>query len=255
MLRIDHALVRKSGEPAAVDRPIDVRPSGSGVVFESPVCGTVYGTLMNYRGALEALGDAVNAPPYKAPPRAPVLYLKPRNTVIGAGARIPVPDGVPVLEMGACLGVVIGQVACHVPEAAALQVVAGYTIANDVSVPHASYFRPAVRHKCRDGFCPIGPWVIGARHVPDPARLSIRVLVDGRIVQTASTADLVRPVARLIADVTEFMTLSPGDVLLVGVPPGAPVAGAGQRVAIEIDGIGRLENLLSAEADGAGGGA
>lgn len=252
MLSIDHALVRMPGEPAAVDRPVAGRPAGSRTVFESPVSGSIYGTLLNYRGALEALGDAVNAPPYKAPPRAPVLYLKPRNTVIGAGATIPVPDGVPVLEMGACLGVVIGQMACRVPESAALQVVAGYTIANDVSVPHDSYFRPAVRHKCRDGFCPVGPWVVGARHVADPDRLSIRVLVDGRVVQTASTADLVRPVARLIADITEFMTLSPGDILLVGVPPGAPVAGPGQRVAIEIAGIGRLENPLSTEPASAG---
>lgn len=247
MLRNHPDLGRRPGDPAAFDRPVDVR-TGSGADFAPPALGTVYGVLANYRGFVEALGDAVNTAPYKAPPKAPVLYLKPRNTVIGAGMPIPVPDGVPALEVGACLGIVIGQTACRVRESEAHGVVAGYTIVNDVSVPHTNYFRPAVRFKCRDGFCPVGPWIVGARHVPEPDRLSIRVTVEDRVVQVASTADLVRPVARLLADVTEFMTLSPGDVLLVGVPPGAPHAAPGQRVAIEIDGIGRLENPLIAES-------
>jgi 5-oxopent-3-ene-1,2,5-tricarboxylate decarboxylase/2-hydroxyhepta-2,4-diene-1,7-dioate isomerase len=208
--------------------------------------GTVYGTLLNYRGALAALGDAVNEPPYKAPPKAPVLYIKPANTLSEPDAPIAVPHDAKSLEIGASLAVIIGRTACRVRPERALEHVAGYAIANDVSVPHESYYRPSIRFKCRDGFCPIGPEVERAR-LADPDALAVRVFVDGMLAQQNTTANLIRPVAQLIAEITDFMTLSPGDILLTGVPEDAPRARAGQRVAIEIDGLGRLENLLVPE--------
>ena len=211
---------------------------------------TLYGVLLNYRGALAALGEAVNKPPYKAPPKAPVLYIKPANTWIGDGAPIPVPSDVEALQMGAALGVVIGRTACRVSAESALDHVAGYTVVNDVSMPHDSYYRPSVRLKCRDGFCPIGATIVERARVPNPDALAVRVFVDGVLRQQNTTANLVRSTRRLIADVTEFMTLAAGDVLLTGVPENAPLARAGQRVAIEIDGVGRLENPLVAEGRG-----
>jgi 5-oxopent-3-ene-1,2,5-tricarboxylate decarboxylase/2-hydroxyhepta-2,4-diene-1,7-dioate isomerase len=213
----------------------------------SLVSGTLYGVLLNYQGALAALGDAVHQPPYKAPPKAPVLYIKPANTWIGDGAPIPVPADIEALQMGAALGVVIGRTACRVPAGAALDYVAGYVVVNDVSVPHDSFYRPSIRLKCRDGFCPIGTRIVDRARVPDPDALAVRVFVDGALRQQNTTAHLIRSTAQLIADVTEFMTLSAGDVLLTGVPEGAPLARAGQRVAIEIEGVGRLENPLVAE--------
>jgi 5-oxopent-3-ene-1,2,5-tricarboxylate decarboxylase/2-hydroxyhepta-2,4-diene-1,7-dioate isomerase len=215
--------------------------------------GNVYGTLLNQRGALAALGAAASQSPYKTPPRAPVLYIKPRNTLNGPAGAVPVPADAPELEVGATLGVVIGRTACRVAAGEALDCVAGYTIVNDVSVPHVSFYRPSIRLKARDGFCCIGPEVVARARIADPDALGIRVYVDGQLAQSGSTRDLVRPVRQLIADVTEFMTLAAGDVLLVGVPPGAPRVRAGQGVAIEIDGIGRLENRFVAEApSGAG---
>ena len=211
-----------------------------------PPRGTVYGSLLNFRGALEALGDSVHRPPYQAPPKAPILYIKPRNTVSTDGDPIVVPHGVDALEIGASLGLVIGRTACRVGEAQALEFVSGYVIVNDVSVPHASYYRPAMRFKCRDGFCPIGTPVPRNAAI-DPNALTLRVEIDGVEAQRASTADLIRPAARLLADVSEFMTLHPGDVLMVGVPAGAPLARAGQRVSISIDGLGPLQNRLVAE--------
>jgi 5-oxopent-3-ene-1,2,5-tricarboxylate decarboxylase/2-hydroxyhepta-2,4-diene-1,7-dioate isomerase len=208
--------------------------------------GTVYGVLLNYKGALTALGDAVHEPPYKAPPKAPVLYIKPANTWIGDGAPIPVPADVDALEMGAALGVVIGRTACRVAAASAIDHVAGYTVVNDVSVPHDSYYRPSIRFKCRDGFCPIGAGIVDRARVPDPDALAVRVYVDGGLRQHNTTANLIRRTAQLIADITEFMTLSAGDILLTGVPENAPRARPGQRVAIEIEGVGRLENPLVA---------
>jgi len=124
-------------------------PKPPGVAMEvAPygLSGTVYGTLLNHRSALAALGDAVSAPPHNAPPRAPVLYVKPRNTLAANGAPVAVPSGVVELEIGACLGLVIGRSATRVAEAQALSYLAGYLIVNDVSVPHA-YYRPAIRHK------------------------------------------------------------------------------------------------------------
>ena len=209
--------------------------------------GTVYGTLLNHRDALEALGAAVHEPPYKAPPKAPVLYIKPRNTWVGDGDAVIVPVGVAELEIGATLGLVIGRTACRVREGDALACVAGYVIVNDVSVPHASYYRPSLRFKACDTFCPIGP-MVARDAVGSPDALQISVAIDGTTVHRASTAGLIRPAARLLAEVSEFMTLAVGDVLSVGVAAGAPRARAGQRVSIAIEGLGRLENPLVAEA-------
>lgn len=209
--------------------------------------GVVYGTLLNHEPALAALGDTAHLPPYKAPPRAPVLYVKPRNTLAAHGDAVTVPADAPELEVGASLGIVIGRTACRVSEAEALDHVAGYTIVNDVSVPHESFYRPSIRFKARDDFCPIGPVLVPRAQLPNPDALTVRVSVDGELVHATTTGERRRPVARLLADVTEFMTLSPGDVLLLGVAAGAPRVRAGQQVRIEIEGLGQLDNHFIAE--------
>lgn len=214
--------------------------------------GVVYGTLLNQRGALAALGATVSQPPYKAAPKAPILYVKPRNTLNGSNGVVSVPADAPELEIGAALGIVIGATACNVTAAKALDHVAGFVIVNDVSVPHESFYRPSIRFKARDGSCCIGPEVVARAQISDPDALRIRVYVDGKLAQEGSTGDVVRKVAQLIADVTEFMTLSPGDLLLAGVPAGAPRVHAGQEVAIEIDGLGRLESTFIAESTATG---
>jgi 5-oxopent-3-ene-1,2,5-tricarboxylate decarboxylase / 2-hydroxyhepta-2,4-diene-1,7-dioate isomerase len=204
--------------------------------------GSVYGVLLNHTSALAAIGEAANRPPYNAPPVAPVLYIKPRNTLAPPDSAVNIPAGTAELEVGACLGVVIGSPACRVAESSALEFVAGYLIVADVSVPHSTYHRPSIRCKARDGFCPLGPAVTARAAVANPDALTLRTYVDDVLVQTASTAHLVRPVRRLLADVTEFMTLSPGDVLAVGAAAPAPRVRAGQSLSIEIDGLGRLSN-------------
>jgi 5-oxopent-3-ene-1,2,5-tricarboxylate decarboxylase/2-hydroxyhepta-2,4-diene-1,7-dioate isomerase len=133
-----------------------------------------------------------------------------------------------------------------VPEEAALHHVAGYLLVNDVSVPHDTFYRPSVRFKARDGFCPLGPAVIPRDAVADPDAVELRTYVDGTLIQTANTADLVRSAARLLADVTEFMTLIPGDVLALGVARPAPRVRAGQCVDIVADALGTLSNAFVA---------
>ena len=212
--------------------------------------GTVYGALLNDPRQLAALGDALHSAPYKAPPAHPVLSVKPRNTLAEDGAAVVVPQGVEALEMGASLGIVIGRAACRVARQSALDVVAGYVIVNDISVPQsgpARHYRPGVRHRARDGFCPIGSQGTPAGRVRNPDALAVRVYLDGVLVHESSTAGRTRSVARLIADVSEFMTLQPGDLLLLGAAHDAPLARAGQAVLIEIEGLGRLAHRLVAE--------
>ena len=230
-------------DPQAGTVRIDGQAGEAGAFdWDVPTRGTVFGALLNYRGALAALGDAVDAAPYQAPPRAPVLYIKPANTWAAWGSPIALPPSVAAVEVGAALGIVIGTTARGVSESEALDCVAGYTIVNDVCEPHASLHRPAIRQRCRDGFCPIGPWVIARHEVASPDTLTLRVFVNGELAAENTTANLIRPAARLIADVSEFMTLAAGDVLLAGVPENAPRARAGDRVKIEIEGVGALEN-------------
>jgi 5-oxopent-3-ene-1,2,5-tricarboxylate decarboxylase/2-hydroxyhepta-2,4-diene-1,7-dioate isomerase len=245
MLVIQEALARPAGRATAEDRP---RAAWAGqAAFAPPPVGTAYGTLLNHRDALAALGDAVHAAPYKAPPKAPVLYIKPRPCLAGHGAAVEVPADAEALEVGAQLGIVIGREACRVAESEALAFVAGYTICSDLSVPHPSYYRPSLRYKARDGFLPLGPWVLAARHVTNPDALEVVVQIDGTEAQRYATAGMQRGVARLIAEVTAFMTLSPGDLLMLGAGPAAPRARAGQTVQIHIAPIGTLQHRLVAE--------
>lgn len=219
------------------------------IPLAAPITGTVYGTLLNYKGELAALGTAVNEAPYKQAPKAPVLYIKPINTITGFHTPIPLPLDVSELQIGAALGIVIGQNATNVTEEEALDYVSGYTIVNDVSIPHDSVYRPAISQKARDGFCPIGPWIIERDAIPNPDQLTIQVLINGEVKQQNTTANLIRPIAQLLSDVTSFMTLYEGDTLLVGVPENPPLAKDGDLVRIEIEGIGALENIIKAEGN------
>ncbi|HEY4552803.1 MAG TPA: fumarylacetoacetate hydrolase family protein [Bacillaceae bacterium] len=214
------------------------------------VRGTIYGVLLNYRGQLEGIREQLDKPPYKEAPTAPVLYIKPANTVSENGAPIPLPPGNAELEMGAALGVVIGKKAVRVKAEEAMDFIEGYTIANDVSIPHESFFRPAIKEKARDGFCPVGPALIGKDEIKHAGDLDIRVWINGELKQENNTRNLIRPIPQLIQDITEFMTLDKGDILLAGIPEGAPLARAGDFVRIEVSGIGFLENTVLSEEGG-----
>lgn len=206
--------------------------------------GTVYGVLGNHPSFFALLGDAASQPPYNAPPKAPVLFIKPRNTLASDGDSVRVPTEVSELEVAGGLGVVIGRTATKLSLEGAMAAIAGYLIVNDVSVPHQSFHRPSIRHKARDGFCPLGPAMIPVDAVADADALEVSTLIDGRLAQQYRTADLIRPIRQLLVDVTEFMTLYPGDVLCVGTAAPAPRVRAGQTVAVAVDGIGVLTNTF-----------
>lgn len=214
-----------------------------------PTRGTVFGVLLNDGPALAALGEAVHEAPYKAPPKAPVLYIKPRNTLCSHGEVVPVPEGAEGFWVGGTLGLVIGRTLCQVKPGEALAHLAGYTVATDLTLPHESYYRPSLPFKVRDRSCPIGPWVRSRAQVADPDKLDITLRVDGKVALQANTSTLIRSVQQLLVDISEFMTLQPGDVLLAGMPAKVPLARAGQTVAVEIAGVGMLENRLVSERE------
>ena len=207
---------------------------------------TVVGALLEFQGAWQALEPVMAQPPHHRPPVHPVLYIKPANTWARHGDPVLLPPDVAEVEIGATLGISFARAASRVNAAQALSHVSGYCVVNDVTVPHQSLLRPPMRQKCRDGFCPIGPWV-SADELRDPGTLEIRSYINGELRQRSHTAQLRRNVAQLIADVSEFMTLAPGDLLLIGVAEQPARARAGDTMAVEIDGIGRLENPLQAE--------
>lgn len=200
--------------------------------------GTVYGTLLNFRGELDALGDKMKAPPYQAPPQAPVLYIKPANTWTENGGAIPIPPNVAEVEVGATVAMVMKSA----------REIAGFVLMNDVSIPHDNFFRPPVKTRCLDGFLGIGDRVRARNEAGDPAVFKLEVRVNGELKQTVRFSQLVRPADKLLADVGEFMTLGEGDMLMLGCDVGRPRVKVGDRVEIKMPALGTLTNTFVAEA-------
>lgn len=196
--------------------------------------GTLYGTLLNHAASLAALragadGD-LRTSVYKAEPQAPVLYIKPANCFAADGDVVWLDADVDELELGASVGLVLARPTARVGEAEALSHLSGYALVMDLCQPHASLHRPAVRQRCRDGFAPLGAQLLAQM----PALM--RVYVNEELRQTVRFDALLRSPARLLADVSAFMTLEAGDLLHLGVAEGAPRVRAGDRLRIEAGG-------------------
>lgn len=209
-------------------------------MIKQQVCGTVYGVILNDTVSVQKIGSLKEAP-YKGAPKAPVLYLKPANTRVADGAAVDLPQGAETVEVAATVGLVLGRAAARLGAAEAMASVAGLVLAADLSLPHASYYRPAIREKCFDGSLPL----TSVQPLVDLSKLVLKTEIDGKVVDERSLADLIRSPAQLLADVSEWMTLSQGDVLLVGVRYQAPQAAAGSRVQISAEGLGSLEFTIA----------
>jgi 5-oxopent-3-ene-1,2,5-tricarboxylate decarboxylase/2-hydroxyhepta-2,4-diene-1,7-dioate isomerase len=211
--------------------------------------GTVYGTLLNFQREQTLWAARMNEAPYKAPPKVPVLYVKTANTFLPSGGTVALPPGAEALAVGATIGLVMGEPlpGCSQPRLSAL---AGYVLLNDWCVPHDSYFRPPVKTRCADGLLGLGTTL--APEPLDLATLHIEVRINGVWRQTVALADLVRPAAQLLADVSEFMTLQPGDVLMLGsdcLEDGSrPLAKAGDTVEIAAPGFKPVIQTVGASA-------
>jgi 2-keto-4-pentenoate hydratase/2-oxohepta-3-ene-1,7-dioic acid hydratase in catechol pathway len=177
-------------------------------------------------------------------PSEPSYFLKPPSSLAAHRTPVPRPRGCRYLNYEGEIAVVIGERCLGTSVGDALRYVAGYTVANDWGVHD---FRHAdrgsmLRVKGQDGFCPLGPALVDADDV-DPSDLTIRTFVNGELVQEGHTGrDLLFSFAYQIADVARLITLEPGDVLLTGTPANSRPVEPGDVVAVEVDGIGRLEN-------------
>jgi 2-keto-4-pentenoate hydratase/2-oxohepta-3-ene-1,7-dioic acid hydratase in catechol pathway len=150
-------------------------------------------------------------------PKAPLLFAKWPNTLIGDGEPIILPEESTQVDYEAELGVVIGATAKHVSEGDALDVVAGYICVNDVSARDLQFGDGQwTRGKSPDTFCPVGPRLVPRDEIEDPQALAIRCIVNGETLQDSSTSQMIFSVAEIIAYVTRVITLEPGDLIAIG---------------------------------------
>ncbi len=241
------ALRRAPSAPGATGGALD----GVELLAPVPRPGKVVAIGLNYRAHAEEQGTK--------PPREPLIFAKFPTSVVGHGAEVRWdPALTRQVDYEAELAVVIGRTARRVRESDALDYVLGYTCGNDVTARDLQYGdRQWVRGKSLDTFCPLGPVLVTRDEIADPQSLPLRAVVSGETLQSSTTADMIFPVAALVAYCSRAFTLEPGDVIMTGTPPGVGVYRTPQRflrdgdeVAIEIDGIGRLVNTCRADARG-----
>jgi acylpyruvate hydrolase len=188
------------------------------------------------------------------PPERPMLFAKWQTALIGPGEAIVLSSISDKVDYEAELGVVIGERAKAVPAGSALDVVAGYICVNDVSARDLQYAdKQFTRAKSLDTFCPVGPRLVPASEVGDPGNLKIRALLNGEVMQDSSTSQLIFSVPKLIAFISEAITLEPGDLIATGTPAGVgtfrdpPIyLKDGDEIVVEIERVGELRNPVRA---------
>ena len=189
----------------------------------------------------------------------PWHFIKASRTVVQTDARIPLPAQTKMLDWEAEMGAFIGRAAKNVPVESALDYVAGYTVANDLSardftvrpnVPEGSPFRyDWIAQKSFDGACPLGPWIVPAKEIPDPQRLGIKLWVNNVLKQDSHTSKMIFSLAEQIAHLSTRLTLHPGDLILTGTPAGVGLARkeflkSGDVVRVWVEQVGTLSNTL-----------
>jgi 2-keto-4-pentenoate hydratase/2-oxohepta-3-ene-1,7-dioic acid hydratase in catechol pathway len=244
------ALVRDAGSLApARTASVRDRVPLAGLRLRCPLSAPlgIWGIGLNYRAKAALTGRPI--------PEHPILFLKPAAALAGPGTTIPIP-AVPSAELDheAEVAVVVGRRLCAASPAEAWGAVAGITTANDFTA------RDVMRRtgtptlaKSFDGFSPLGPSVLDAAGLAPDFDLAVRASVNGALVQDGRTGDLILGVAELLAAISAYSTLEPGDVVLTGTPPGTGQDRGsfllpGDRVTVEVDGLLPLDNWLGERA-------
>ncbi len=175
-------------------------------------------------------------------PAEPLMFLIPNTAVVGPGDPVVMPRQSERVDYEGELAVVIGRICKDVPPERVPEVVFGYTCANDVTARDLQGSDGQwSRAKGFDTFCPLGPWIVTDLDVSD---LSVRTRREGEVVQDGRTSDMIHDVAALVSHASQAFTLLPGDVILTGTPEGVGPVQPGQRVEVEIEGIGSLTNTF-----------
>jgi len=202
----------------------------------------IVGVVLNYSDHADELGLKAS--------EDPVLFLKPLSSLTGSGKEIVYPKVVQYLHYEGELAAIISRPARKVKAESAMDYVLGFTIANDVTARDfiTSTFRPPVKAKGFDTFCPLGPYVVTPDEISDVGKLSITTRVNGQVRQEGNTKNLIHSVARLIEYITEFMTLQTHDVILTGTPKGISPIIPGDLVEVSIEKLGTLSSRVVAES-------
>lgn len=224
------------GDPFSGPRPTDTICDLPGAALLAPCVPTkALCAGLNYRDHAAEMGLRI--------PSEPVIFMKPPSAVIGPGAAIERPAMSGRVDFEAELAVVIGRRARRVKAAKAADYILGYTCANDVT---ARDLQPKdgqwTVSKSFDSFLPIGPWIVTDL---DPSSLSVQAKLNGAVKQASNTSNLIFSVPELVEYLSAVMTLEPGDLILTGTPSGIGPMAPGDRIEIEIEGIGTLSNRMS----------
>jgi 2-keto-4-pentenoate hydratase/2-oxohepta-3-ene-1,7-dioic acid hydratase in catechol pathway len=213
-----------------------------------PAVGKILCVGLNYRRHALETGAQI--------PEVPILFSKYANTLAAHRQEIPIPAETAQADYEVELAVVLGRQARRVPIDRALEYVAGYCVANDLSARDLQNRTSQwMLGKTLDGFLPLGPYLVTADEVADPQNLGLRCYVNGQKRQDSNTSDMVFSVAEIVSYASRYMTLDPWDLIITGTPEGVilgmpeprPWLQPGDVVAVEVDGLGRLENRLTAE--------
>lgn len=204
---------------------------------------------LNYRDHAEESGMAI--------PTEPVCFSKFSSAVVGPNVPIVLPMVSQKVDYEAELVAVIGKPGKNIPESKALTYIAGYMNGNDVSARDWQIGRSGgqwLLGKTPDTFAPVGPWFVTADEVGDPERLAIELRLNGQVMQKSNTKELIFGMAKLVAHLSQLVTLEPGDLIFTGTPPGVGMARKppvflkdGDVVEVEIEGLGVLSNPVVAE--------
>ncbi|AMG87256.1 MULTISPECIES: fumarylacetoacetate hydrolase family protein [Bordetella] len=217
------------------------------VVWLPPVeVGTLIVLGLNYADHVKELSKELTVTTRDEP----LVFFKGPGAVVGHRAQTRRPRDATYMHYECELAVVIGKPAKDVKAADAMAHVAGYTVCNDYAIRDylENWYRPNLRVKNRDTCTVMGPWLVDAADVADPHALALRTLVNGKVTQQGSTADMINDIAALIEYLSGFMTLMPGDVILTGTPDGVVNVEEGDEVVCEIEGIGALANTIVGDA-------
>ena len=245
-------------------------PSSTGMDFKTvrlfapiPNPGAIFCAGANYADHVVEMAKAQNMAPEPDPHSLGLKswhFIKTIGCVAGPDEVVELPRRSSKVDWEAELAAIIGRTAKDVPVERALDCVAGYTIANDLSardftrraqVPDLSPFKfDWVAHKCFDKSCPLGPWMIPAEDIGDPQALAITLRVNGVVKQNSNTNVMIFSVAEQVSHLSEKLTLQPGDVILTGTPAGVGTPRgeflkAGDDVRITIERIGELANRMA----------
>lgn len=189
------------------------------------------------------------------PPKTPVLFNKYGNSLAGHGEKVEIPADAKQVDFEAELGIVIGKKAKNVSKERALDYVAGYCNANDLSARDLQFrTNQWLLGKALDGFCPVGPYLVSADEVGDPNQLKIETIVNGKVRQSSNTADMIFYCDEIISYISNYITLEPGDLIITGTPEGV-ILGLpeheqdwltdGDEITIRIEKLGELTNQMT----------